>query len=305
MPILRISTVASMIWDKVILSAPDRLAAIDQHFERTGIKQDIINVQASVGDNAIIALAHPSQHIDLITNSSPSQGTVYLDGDTAMNPFSHNAAKLAVGAGIQAIEGVIRGDYDQAFCAVRPPGHHAESEQAMGFCFYNSIAIAALHALNNLGLNRVAIIDFDVHHGNGTVEILKDDPRVMICSSFQHPFYPGRYHNIERDFLVNTPLQAGTDSLLFRRSIESQWLKPLEAFAPECILISAGFDAHHLDPLAQLNLIEADYYWVTELLAEQAKRSAKGKIVSMLEGGYHLDALANSSFEHIKALINT
>jgi acetoin utilization deacetylase AcuC-like enzyme len=184
---------------------------------------------------------------------------------------------------------------------VRPPGHHAEREQAMGFCFYNNVAVGACEALA-AGLERIAIVDFDVHHGNGTVDIFQDDPRVMVCSSFQHPFYPGRHHETDRPHIIHTPLEEGTRGLQFRRRVESGWLKPLDSHHPQMILVSAGFDAHKRDPLGGLELDESDFLWVGELIADVARRHAQCRTVSVLEGGYDLDALARSVAAYLQVL---
>jgi acetoin utilization deacetylase AcuC-like enzyme len=193
------------------------------------------------------------------------------------------------------------GAASKAFCGVRPPGHHAERASAGGFCFFNNIAIAAHHALRTHGLDRVAIVDFDVHHCNGTEDIVAGDKRILLCSTFQHPFYPHTGHDCDADNVVNVPLAAGADGAVFRAAVQEHWLPRLEAFAPELILVSAGFDAHQADYMAQLNLVDADYVWVTRRLCEQADRSARGRIVSSLEGGYELHSLARSVEAHLKA----
>lgn len=282
--------------------SPARLAAIHSHLQQTGMLDDLLCIDARAIDPILIARAHPQSLIDQITSLSPAEGKAFIDGDTLMNPHSLAAAQHAAGAAVQAVEGILAGQFQRAFCAVRPPGHHAEAELAMGFCLFNSVAIAALHALQQPQIERVAIIDFDVHHGNGTVDIFKDDPRVMVCSSFQFPFYPGRLQDIQRQHIVNTPLPAGTDGTAFRHSIEQQWLKPLDDFAPQLVFISAGFDAHKDDPLGQLALTEADYAWVTDFIISLANSHSSGRVVSLLEGGYHLDALAASCFQHVSTL---
>jgi acetoin utilization deacetylase AcuC-like enzyme len=201
-----------------------------------------------------------------------------------------------------AVTALLAGDDTRAFCAVRPPGHHAEAGMAMGFCFYNNVAVGAVTALEHADVDRVAILDFDVHHGNGTVDIFRDTPEVLVCSSFQHPFYPYRHTNLRRPNIVNTPLAAGCSSAAFRQAIERDWLPALAAHRPQLILVSAGFDAHQLDPLGELNLDEADYRWVTQLIVEAANTSARGRVVSTLEGGYNLDALARSVGAHLEVL---
>ena len=282
---------------------PSRLRAIRQHFDHSGLLQELCVIEATAADPACIERAHPGSYLNDITDQSPSEGLAYIDPDTALNPHSLDAALLAAGAAVQGVEGVIGGAYQRAFCAVRPPGHHAEIDQAMGFCVFNNVAVAALQALSHDSIERVAIIDFDVHHGNGTVSIFKDDPRVMVCSSFQYPYYPGRLQTVDRATIINTPLPAGCDSARYRRAIEQQWLPALESFKPDLLLVSAGFDAHRDDPLAQLQLVDDDYRWITEFIVSCANSHARGRIVSVLEGGYNLQALATASFQHVSTLL--
>jgi acetoin utilization deacetylase AcuC-like enzyme len=219
-----------------------------------------------------------------------------------MNPHTMKAAKRAAGAAVLATDMVIKGEAEVAFCSVRPPGHHAERARAMGFCLFNNVAVAAAHALEGHGLKRVAIVDFDVHHGNGTEDIFQDDPRVLMVSTFQHPFYP--YSGIEgrSERMVNIPLAAHSGSREFRDAVERHWLPALDAFRPEMLFVSAGFDAHRDDDMAMLNLVEADYAWVTERIKEAAGRTGGGRIVSVLEGGYELHALGRSVAAHLKVL---
>ena len=218
-----------------------------------------------------------------------------------MNRHSLRAARLAAGAVIDAVGEVMSGAAANAFCAVRPPGHHAETTQAMGFCIFNNIALAAEKALA-LGAERVAVFDFDVHHGNGTVEIFRDRPEVMVCSSFQHPFYPGRFDDVRADHIVLSPLSAGTDGAGFRRAVESLWREASQRHRPDVVLVSAGFDAHREDPLGGLLLDDEDYRWLAELLLDLAQRHAGGRLVAALEGGYDLGALARSSLAFVRAL---
>lgn len=248
--------------------------------------------------------AHSENYIDLIHAKSPSSGSVSLDPDTAMNPHTLDASLRAAGAGVLATDLVLSGAHNNAFCLVRPPGHHAERLRAMGFCFFGSIAVAARHALEHHGLSRVAILDFDVHHGNGTEDIVAGDPRILFCSSFQHPFYPGDYRPNVADQRVNVPLAAGTGSAQFREAIEVQWLPALEHFQPEMLFISAGFDAHMEDPLAGLALVDEDYAWITRRLLDVADKHCGGKVVSMLEGGYALPALGRSATAHVRELMH-
>jgi acetoin utilization deacetylase AcuC-like enzyme len=245
---------------------------------------------------------HDVGYIDAIIAASPDAGTVHLDPDTAMNPHSLRAAERAAGAGVAATDRVLAGELKRVFCSVRPPGHHAERARAMGVCLFNNIAVAAAHALERHGLERVAIVDFDVHHGNGTEDIFRDDERVLMVSTFQHPFYP--YSGIEgrSERMVNVPLPAYSPPALFRAAVTDHWLPALERFRPQLLFVSAGFDAHREDDMASLGLTEADYTWVTEALVAVADRHAGGRIVSMLEGGYALHALGRSVCAHVKVL---
>jgi acetoin utilization deacetylase AcuC-like enzyme len=225
-----------------------------------------------------------------------------IDPDTAVNLHSWSAALHAAGAVIAATDAVLAGELETAFCAVRPPGHHACRSQAMGFCLFNNVAVAALHALQAHGLQRVAIVDFDVHHGNGTQDIVAGDERILMVSFFQHPLYPYSGTEPAAGNLLNLPVAPYTRGPAIRALIEQHWLPRLNAFEPELILISAGFDAHRDDDLGQLGLVEADYAWITEQLMAVARRHARGRIVSSLEGGYHLGALARSVEAHLRVL---
>lgn len=285
--------------------SPQRLAAIHKQLADSGLLDHLVSLEAAAATPEQLALAHPGTTVEHIIASAPAEGLSWLDGDTAMNPHSLDAALHAAGAVCQAVDGVLDGQFQRAFCAVRPPGHHAEAALPMGFCLFNNVAIAALQALARGQVTRLAILDFDVHHGNGTVDIFKDDPRVMVCSSFQYPFYPGRLQTLQRQHIVNTPLPAGTASQPFRAAIERQWLPALQQFSPELVLVSAGFDAHRQDPLAQLNLEDEDYRWLTEFIVLIANSYSEGRVVSVLEGGYHLDALARSCHQHIAALLES
>lgn len=242
---------------------------------------------------------HPRQYLDMLATLDPGENVAHIDADTSINKYSLRAARLAAGAGLQAVQSVMSGDHSSAFCAVRPPGHHAESAIGMGFCVFNSIALAAVRALS-LGAERVAILDFDVHHGNGTVEIFQNRPEVLVCSSFQFPFYPGRYDDVDKPNICLTPLPAGTSGSSFRRAIEEDWLPALAHHRPDIILVSAGFDAHRDDPLAGLLLADEDYGWLGAMIGEQADRYCRGRMVSMLEGGYDVQALARSVGEYLK-----
>ena len=244
---------------------------------------------------------HPDEYVDAIEAVEPGEGLARLDGDTYMNRHSLRAARLAAGAAIDGVREVMSGAAANAFCAVRPPGHHAETTLPMGFCIFNNIALAAEKALA-LGAERVAIFDFDVHHGNGTVEIFRDRPEVMVCSSFQHPFYPGRFDDVQADHIVLSPLAARTDGAGFRRSVDGPWREATRRHRPDLILVSAGFDAHREDPLGDLSLEDEDYRWAGELLLDLARQHAGGRLVAALEGGYNLGALARSSLAFVEAL---
>ena len=282
---------------------PARLSAINDRLIATGLDMVLRQHDAEPATREQLLAAHDEAYVDSIFRKSPEMGIVNVDPDTSMNPFSLQAALLAAGAAVQAVDMVMRGEVDQVFCAVRPPGHHAEHDRAMGFCLFNNIAVAAHHALANHNLERIAIVDFDVHHGNGTEDIVSGDERILFCSSFQHPFYPHSGHDSRAPNILNTPLPGGSDGTAFRAAVTEAWLPRLEAFAPQLILISAGFDAHQADPLADFNLVDDDFAWITRRLCEQAERSAEGRVVSSLEGGYDLHALARSVEAHLKAML--
>jgi acetoin utilization deacetylase AcuC-like enzyme len=273
--------------------SPARLRAIEHALTQPAWREQLQHEDASEIDVSRFANIHPRGYLKLLAELKPGEGIARIDADTSINKHSLRAAKLAAGAGLQAVEAVLAGEYNSAFCAVRPPGHHAESAIGMGFCVFNSIALAAERALG-LGAERVAILDFDVHHGNGTVEIFQHRPEVLVCSSFQYPFYPGRYDDVDRPNICLTPLPEGTAGSDFRRAIENSWLPALRHHQPDIILVSAGFDAHAEDPLAGLLLQDDDYLWLGQLIRDQAERLCHGKFVSMLEGGYNVDALARS-----------
>jgi acetoin utilization deacetylase AcuC-like enzyme len=248
------------------------------------------------------SLAH-TRWLTRAERASPASGLTYLDPDTALNPHTLDAARHAAGAVVNGVDLAMAGACRAAFCAVRPPGHHAERERAMGFCVFNSVAVGAAHALEAYGLERVAIVDFDVHHGNGTEQIFTGDHRVLMVSTFQHPLYP--YSGLDNDDpkMVNVPLPAGSGGAEFRAAVRDRWLPALDEHRPQMIFISAGFDAHREDPLANLALVEADYAWVTRELMQVAAAHAEGRIVSSLEGGYALSALGRSVSEHLRELV--
>jgi acetoin utilization deacetylase AcuC-like enzyme len=284
---------------------PDRLRSVMDRLTSTGITSEVtVNLAEEISD-AQIELTHPKSYINLINSSEPVDSVIKVDPDTYMSHGSLRASKLAAGACLSATRDVLAGTSQRIFCAIRPPGHHAEVAAAMGFCLFNNIAIAAEYALTQPAINRVAIVDFDVHHCNGTVDIFRDRPEVLVCSSFQNHFYPHRYLDFANEHIISTPLEAGATGADFRRAVERDWLTALEAHAPDVLFISAGFDAHRDDPLGELALLEDDYRWVTELLIDIANRHAKGRIVSTLEGGYDLEALASSAATHITTLISS
>src|SRR5574341_1388151 len=281
---------------------PERLSAIEDHLIASGIGQYLQRFDAPLATDEQLARVHPLEYVRAIRDAAPETGTVHLDPDTAMNPYSLRAALRAAGAAVLAADLVLRGEAESAFCSVRPPGHHACRARPMGFCIFNNVAVAARHALRAHGVERVAIIDFDVHHGNGTEDIFRDDPQVLMASTFQHPFYPYCGTEDPAPNMVNVPLAAGAGSKQFRAAVSESWIPALEEFRPELIMISAGFDAHAEDDMAMLNLADADYAWVTQQVKAVADRHARGRIVSMLEGGYALSALGRSVVQHLRVL---
>ena len=281
---------------------PERLSHVMNHLSQIGLTQDFELVQPQPIPPERILAAHSQSHVDFLTASKPKDGIVPLDPDTWMSPASLSAAELAAGAVFAGMDTVLNGAQRRVFCAVRPPGHHAERDSVMGFCLLNSVAIAAVAALDHTDVERVAILDFDVHHGNGTVDICRNHPQILVCSSFQSPYYPNRLDNLVQPNIVNTPLAAGSSGSTFRAAVERDWLPALEAHQPDIVFVSAGFDAHVDDPLADLRLVEEDYRWVTQFIVAVANQYAQGRVVSTLEGGYDLDALARSVTAHIEAL---
>lgn len=283
---------------------PTRLRAILEALEAPEFAA-LERREAPEAEDAPILRAHPESHLRRVEASIPAEGHGFIDGDTVVSPGSREAARRAAGAVVAAVDAVIAGEADNAFCAVRPPGHHAEPARAMGFCLFNNIAIGARHAREAHGLERVAIVDFDVHHGNGTQAIFERDASVFFASTHQQPLYPGTGFESETGVgnIVNAPLKPNADGDRFREAMAQHVLPALDAFAPEMVFISAGFDAHHADPLANLNFDADDYTWATEQLLAAAKKHAGGRVVSTLEGGYALDALAASVSAHVKALM--
>lgn len=282
---------------------PARLDAVHRLLQAHGLLARVQAHEAPRVDRSDLLRVHDAAYLDQLGALAPREGYTFVDPDTAMNPHTLEAAERAAGAAVRAVDLVLGGEASNAFCCVRPPGHHAERDQAMGFCFYNNIACAAAHALAMHGLDRIAILDFDVHHGNGTEDIFRDDPRVMFCSSFQYPFYPNTPIDHGHPRIISVPLPAGTRGMDFREAVGAAWFPALERFAPQMVFISAGFDAHHLDPMADLMLNERDYAWISEEIVRFAARHCSARIVSSLEGGYHLTALAESVAVHVSALL--
>jgi len=290
--------------------SPGRLEAIEDQLIASGIDRLLDYRDAPAADLTQIARIHSEQAISLVRDHVPPlaeqhSGYYPLDGDTSLNAYSWRAALRAAGAAVAATDAVMGGELDNAFCSIRPPGHHARPTEPMGFCLFNNVAIAARHALTVHGLQRVAIVDFDVHHGNGTEEAFTNEPRVLMVSFFQHPFYPysgagSAWHSCQNT--VNVPVPAYTDGEAVRQLVTEKWLPALHAHRPQMIFISAGFDAHREDEIGQMNLVEADYAWITRQVMAIAGQYAQGRIVSCLEGGYNLSALGRSVVAHLKVL---
>jgi acetoin utilization deacetylase AcuC-like enzyme len=284
---------------------PDRLRAVARALEAEKF-QPLLRVTAPQADVDSIALCHPRDFVEELRDATPTEGLVRIDADTVMSPGSYEAATRAVGGAMLAVDEVMTKKADNAFVAMRPPGHHAETVRPMGFCLFNSIAIAARHARKQHGVERVAIVDFDVHHGNGTQEIFWSDPNVMYCSTHEMPLYPGTGAVSERgnhNNIVNAPLRAGDGGERIKEAFETRILPQLRTFSPGLLMISAGFDAHARDPLANLTLVEEDFGWLTRKLMDAADEVCGGRVVSLLEGGYDLQGLANSVDAHVTALM--
>jgi acetoin utilization deacetylase AcuC-like enzyme len=281
---------------------PERLGAIEDQLIASGVLPLLKRFEAPLATDEQLARVHPIEYVNAIREAAPTQGRVHLDPDTAMNPFTLNAALRAAGAAAFAVDLVLQNKFSSVFCSVRPPGHHACRVRPMGFCIFNNVAVAARHAIDAHGLERVAIIDFDVHHGNGTEDIFEGDERVLMASIFQHPFYPYSGTDHPASNMVNVPLAAGSGSREFREAVNEAWIPALNDFKPQLIIFSAGFDAHAEDEMAMLRFTDADYGWVTRQVKAVAERHAGGKMVSMLEGGYALSALGRSATQHIKVL---
>ncbi len=290
---------------------PARLEAIEQRLRQSTVDAALERREAPLASISDLELAHGRMHIaslrgltdglrDEVAAGGPTHAQI--DPDTSINAHTWDAALRAAGSAMAAVDAVMAGELDNAFCAVRPPGHHACRDKAMGFCFFNNVAVAAHYALDRHGLQRVAIVDFDVHHGNGTEDIVAGDERILMVSFFQHPFYPYGGAASTASNLLNVPVPAYTKGDGVRELVRAQWIPRLDAFQPELVLISAGFDAHREDDLGQMGLVEADYAWITQQLMAVAQRHARGRVVSCLEGGYNLDALARSVEAHVRVL---
>jgi acetoin utilization deacetylase AcuC-like enzyme len=280
-----------------------RLYAIEDRLIATGLRDVLHHVDAPQVATEQLLRVHALEHIETVAAMIPNSGFARLDPDTVVSPDSLSAAYRAAGAAVAAVDLVATGEMDSAFCAVRPPGHHAESNRAMGFCLFNNIAVGAAHALAAHDLERVAILDFDVHQGNGTEEIFAGDERVLFCSTFQHPFYPFTPVPPNNANRVNVPLDATAKSEEFRAAVTDHWIPAVERFRPEMIFVSAGFDAHVDDEMSQVSLTDADYRWATEQIVAIASGSASGRIVSTLEGGYELNSLARCVEAHLRVLM--
>ena len=289
--------------------SPNRLLAIMQQLERSGTAAQIKRIEPRRAEDEWITEIHSRSYVAALNKHQPASGRVALDPDTSMSPGSLPAAYLAAGGALAAVDAIMRGEVEHAFCAVRPPGHHAESGRAMGFCLFNNVAIAARYAQKQYGLGRVLIVDWDVHHGNGTQHTFEEDPSILFFSTHQYPHYPGTGGSTEQGtgagegFTINVPMQAGDGDDEYHEAFVDVLLPAAETFKPEFVIISAGFDAHRDDPLASMGLTEAGYTDLTGIVAGIAKRHAKGRLLSSLEGGYNLTALAGSVDAHIKALV--
>lgn len=282
---------------------PARLSAINDQIIRSGLELAITQRDGQQATKEQLYHAHAVNYVNDIFAKAPQEDHIWLDPDTLMTPGSLQAALYAAGCGISAVDAVVTGENPRAFCVVRPPGHHACYDKAMGFCIFNNIAVAATHALHQYQFERVAIVDFDVHHGNGTEDIFRNDERVLLCSSFQHPFFPDTGADTISPQIINSPMPAGTGGTEWRAEVESRWLPVLDHFAPQLIFVSAGFDGHAEDDMGNFNLREEDYHWFAQHMKTLAERHCEGRVVAMLEGGYDHSSLGRSVVAFIKGLI--
>ena len=282
---------------------PARLGAIADELHVRGLHELLLHREAPRATVEQLVRVHPLEYVEKLADLAPADGLVHIDPDTWMCPETFEAALRAVGANVLATDMVLAGEATRAFCNVRPPGHHAGRATAMGFCFFNNVAVAARHALDHHGLERVAILDFDVHLGNGTEDIFRNDERVLLCSSYQYPLWPDMNPPTVPGRIINCPLPPGSGGNAFRRAVADHWLPALDDFAPQLLLISAGFDGHAADDMGGLRLAASDYGWVTDVACAVAQRHARGRVVSTLEGGYDLPSLAASAAAHVERLI--
>ncbi|HRL20984.1 MAG TPA: histone deacetylase family protein [Alcaligenes sp.] len=282
--------------------SPERLDAINDQLLSSGLASYLLGRKARLATDQDILRVHDAAYLQQLKQQLPKQGYFNIDADTLMNPHTLEAAYAAAGAGLDAVDGVMQEGAAGAFCSVRPPGHHAESNRAMGFCFFNNVAVAAAYAMERYGLSRVLIVDFDVHHGNGTEQIFAGDERVLMCSFFQHPFFPGSYQVPVPKNMVNIPVQAYAKSTQVLEAFKQQCMPRIKAFRPEIVFFSAGFDAHREDEMGQLSLVEADYAELTTAVVKACAPSAGQRLVSMLEGGYDASSLGRSVVAHVRAM---
>ena len=282
---------------------PARLGAITDELHVRGLHELLLHCEAPRATVEQLVRVHPLEYVEKLADLAPADGLVHIDPDTWMCPETFEAALRAVGANVLATDMVLAGEVTRAFCNVRPPGHHAGRATAMGFCFFNNVAVAARHALDHHGLERVAVLDFDVHLGNGTEDIFRNDDRVLLCSSYQYPLWPDMNPPTVPGRIVNCPLPPGSGGSAFRRAVADHWLPALDDFAPQLLLVSAGFDGHAADDMGGLRLATSDYGWVTDVACAVAQRHARGRVVSTLEGGYDLPSLAASAAAHVERLI--
>ena len=282
--------------------SPQRLDAINDQMLSSGIHGLLEFADAREATDTDILRVHTPDYLEYLKRHVPDSGYFPIDGDTLMNAYSLKAARLAAGAGLVAVDALMSAQAANAFCGVRPPGHHAVASRSMGFCFFNNVAVAIAYALEKYALTRVAVIDFDVHHGNGTVQMFSGDPRVLMCGFFQADIYPDVHTENDPENMVNIPVPAYSTGADIRKIVEEQWLPRLTAFEPQFIFVSAGFDAHREDEMSQIGMVEADYAWITGQLVDLADRFANGRVVSFLEGGYDLSSLGRSVVAHLKVL---